>query len=1367
MERHPAVLGTQGPGAGEDDLARGHELVQHGGPVVHHTLREHERLPRGRRDRHPGELVDHGHHPVQPAQLVPLHGVLPRRQERGVRLRVHRLHVRAQGRQRTTPQGPQHLDVAPLRVRRGRVTARAERPLAHAPLPGQGPQRGLHHGGAQAQGLRGLGHTERPVRPGIPGDEVPHGIRDRFQERERNPHGQGLTERVPHPGGVLHRAVHLTPAHAQHDRAVGVHEGLQQLTRGLGGDRPVRGVLGPLRLVLTVRTARRQRVTGATHVPDPGGDGGARRLRRLGAGCRSVGRCGTCPGGGGPRGRRPRRNGTVPAQAQGGVVGGHGAEQAQQIRCTLDPAQAAVRGKALQLQDGGLDDLGVQQLAQLGAAQQLVEQGRVQGQCGGLALGQRGVALVEELRHVPEQQGASEGRGGVRGGLHHPQLPPGQVPLQLQQGGDVVHVLKAFAHRLQDDRELRVLPCDVQQLRRALALLPQRRALAGVRARQQKGAGCVLPEPGREQRGTAHLLGDDLLELLRLEEEQLRTGGLLVRGGHAQHDAVVRGLGGGIQTPALVQPGTDGQRPRPVHRRAERAVQHHAPVPELVPEALDHQRAVVGNVLRGLALLRQVRQQVVLRPLVQAGGGQALAGLGRRRACELAGEAPDGVPQLYGPPQSVPVPEGQLARNTRGRRHDHPVVRDLLDPPAGRTQGDHVPHAGLVDHLLVQLAHALGGLGVLLAHEEDGEQAAVRDRAAAGHRQAQRAGAGLQGAGLAVPHQAWAQLGELVGGVPPGEKVQHGVVRGTRQGAERGAAAHGVVPGLHVHVLRRDRGDGLLGEDVQGICGHAERLQVPREHLLRDHGGVPHVPAVLGVDPPDRHLAHLVPGAAHALKSRRRGERGLDLHHEVHVAHVDPQLQGGRGHHAAQPPGLQVLLDQGALVLGHRTVVRAREHGGGALVTVGLARDCGVWCGSGGDVAPLDSDSRGPPPALDQQAVQCVAHGHGIAALAVIPAATASLLGGVLQTELVDLVEPRGQLLREPARVGEDDRGAVRLHEVHDPLLHVRPDGRGGLLPGGVQVPVQRGGTIRGRRRRRPAQHGHVRDRHGDSEVPRLLGRGPHHVHGLRTAQEPGHGVHRLHGRREPDALRGPLQQVVEAFEAHRQVRAALGARHGVDLVDDHRVHVAQRLPRLGREHEVEGFRGGDEDVRRVGQQGAADRLRGVPGAHAHGDLRGIAPGGLHSLGDADQRRTQVALHIHAEGLERGDVEHRGAVLVRELLAVRARRGAEPCGRGLGRSRRCPHTARGNGTGRRGVVVGGARGECRRGLGAEQAVDGPQERGQCLAGAGGGHHEGVVARRHGLPCTALGGRGAAERGPEPLRGRRGEEVQNRIRTQMP
>ncbi len=63
----------------------------------------------------------------------------------------------------------------------------------------------------------------------------------------------------------------------------------------------------------------------------------------------------------------------------------------------------------------------------------------------------------------------------------------------------------------------------------------------------------------------------------------------------------------------------------------------------------------------------------------------------------------------------------------------------------------------------------------------------------------------------------------------------------------------------------------------------------------------------------------------------------------------------------------------------------------------------------------------------------------------------------------------------------------------------------------------------------------------------------------------------------------------VEALEAEGQVGAALVVGDGVDLVDDDGVDAAQVLAALLRgEQDVERLRGGDEDVGRRLQHGAA-----------------------------------------------------------------------------------------------------------------------------------------------------------------------------------
>ena len=112
----------------------------------------------------------------------------------------------------------------------------------------------------------------------------------------------------------------------------------------------------------------------------------------------------------------------------------------------------------------------------------------------------------------------------------------------------------------------------------------------------------------------------------------------------------------------------------------------------------------------------------------------------------------------------------------------------------------------------------------------------------------------------------------------------------------------------------------------------------------------------------------------------------------------------------------------------------------------------------------------------------------------------------------VDLVEPGGQAFGEPAGIGEHNGGLVGQHQVHDLLLHVRPDRRLRLQPG-RRTGVERAG--------RALQIGHVLHRDGDRQVPGLLrGRG-HDLHRRGTGEELRHQLLGLHGGREPDPLGG------------------------------------------------------------------------------------------------------------------------------------------------------------------------------------------------------------------------------------------------------
>ena len=148
------------------------------------------------------------------------------------------------------------------------------------------------------------------------------------------------------------------------------------------------------------------------------------------------------------------------------------------------------------------------------------------------------------------------------------------------------------------------------------------------------------------------------------------------------------------------------------------------------------------------------------------------------------------------------------------------------------------------------------------------------------------------------------------------------------------------------------------------------------------------------------------------------------------------------------------------------------------------------------------------------------------------------------------------------------------------------------------------------------------------------------------------HEFDRLLRRGQTDAHRPLGAQRVEAFEAQREMRAALGAGDGVNLVDDHGACRGQhRAAGIRTQQHVERFRRRDEDMRRALAHGGAFLLRGVAGAHGGADVERRQPQ-LREFGrDARERFLQVHADIVRQRLQRGDVDH--ARLVRQRGAVR------------------------------------------------------------------------------------------------------------------
>ena len=182
------------------------------------------------------------------------------------------------------------------------------------------------------------------------------------------------------------------------------------------------------------------------------------------------------------------------------------------------------------------------------------------------------------------------------------------------------------------------------------------------------------------------------------------------------------------------------------------------------------------------------------------------------------------------------------------------------------------------------------------------------------------------------------------------------------------------------------------------------------------------------------------------------------------------------------------------------------------------------------------------------------------------------------------------------------------------------------------------------------------------------------------------------------------LAEVGEALERERQVRAALGRRDGVHLVDDHGLDAGEHLPRARGEQQVEALGRRDQHVGRRAQHAPA--LVGRRVARAHRDRRRgqLEARGRGGRADAGERGAQVALDVVVERLERRDVEH-----------------AQP--------------------------LAGLR---------HEPVEEPQEGRERLAGAGRRAQQHVLAGGDRRPALRLRGRRLAERALEPAPGVRRE-----------
>ena len=241
------------------------------------------------------------------------------------------------------------------------------------------------------------------------------------------------------------------------------------------------------------------------------------------------------------------------------------------------------------------------------------------------------------------------------------------------------------------------------------------------------------------------------------------------------------------------------------------------------------------------------------------------------------------------------------------------------------------PGPQLVDHLLVELADAPAGRPGLADHEH-AEQAAVRDRAAARDGHDPGVAPALDRVGDAVPDDPRLELGELVGRIGAGEHPEDALedLAGQRLVRRRpGDGREQVVHGPAVHHGHRHE---LLGEDVERVARDRVVSMAPSciRRVTTAHSS--RSPRYFGKMTPLLGRPDLVPGPPDPLEAAGDARRALDLDDEVDRAHVDAELEAGRGDERRQPAGLELLLDLEPLLAGDAAVVRPDELLAGELV---------------------------------------------------------------------------------------------------------------------------------------------------------------------------------------------------------------------------------------------------------------------------------------------------------------------------------------------------------------------------------------------------------------------------------------------------
>ncbi len=289
------------------------------------------------------------------------------------------------------------------------------------------------------------------------------------------------------------------------------------------------------------------------------------------------------------------------------------------------------------------------------------------------------------------------------------------------------------------------------------------------------------------------------------------------------------------------------------------------PVAELVAHAFDDHGRGVGKRSGRRHLVAQVLQEVFRRAGIEiVFARQPVEGRRRRHTHQVVHQASNREAELERATGSIAFPERHLARLAGRRRHEHAIVRDLLDAPRRGAEHERLAGAALEHHLLVQFADAGGARSG--AEQKHAVQPAIRNRPAVGDRHALGAFARRQRAGDSVPGDARAQLREFVGRVTSREHVEHALEDGAAQLRERRRAPDRAKQLLDFPVVHRRHRHDLLRDDVERVPGKARGLDRAIVHRLGDRRAGDEIAAKFREHDPLADGVRVVAAAADALK---------------------------------------------------------------------------------------------------------------------------------------------------------------------------------------------------------------------------------------------------------------------------------------------------------------------------------------------------------------------------------------------------------------------------------------------------------------------------------------------------------------------